>query len=64
MGRKIILKSICIFLLQLDEKNKFIINGNSMVYRPSDRIKHKFKFKKADKINHDFLETLDEIRQE
>ena len=44
---KIILKSVCIFALAIENNTAFIINGNTLVYRPSDRIKHKFKFKKA-----------------
>jgi hypothetical protein len=34
------------------------------VYRPTDRLKHKFKFKKADKINHDFLKIINEVAME
>lgn len=44
---RVVLKPICIFLVQVGDKHNFILNGNSLIYRPSDRIKHKFKFKKA-----------------
>ena len=50
-----LLKNEIVFLMVAAERN-FIINGNTLVYRPSDRSKHKFKVKNADKINLDFLE--------
>ena len=46
-----VLKSICIFLVSVGKEYTFILNGNSLVYRPSDRIKHKFKFRKAEHHN-------------
>ena len=30
----------------------YVINGNMLIYRPSDRTKHKFKFRQTEKINH------------
>ena len=38
----------------------FIVHGATLTYRPSDRSKHKFKFKKAEKLNYELLgEMLD-----
>jgi hypothetical protein len=35
-----------------------------LTYRPSDRIKHKFKFKKADEVSHSFLKLMSELKDE
>lgn len=40
-------KSICIFLISVGSESTFVLNGSSLVYRPSDRIRHKFKVKKG-----------------
>ena len=42
----------------------FILNGNVIVFRPSDRIKHKFKFKKAETLNNELMGMMDEIIKE
>ena len=61
---KTILKSVCIFVVKVEGENSYIVNGDSLVYRPSDRIKHKFKFKKMSKVNYKFLSMLKEADDE
>jgi hypothetical protein len=51
-------------MIQVSNQNSFVINGSSLVYRPSDRIRHRFKFKKAEQINHHFVEILDAVKSE
>lgn len=49
-----LLKNEIIFQVQILEKF-FAINGNNLIFRSTDRAKHKFKIRKADKINLDFI---------
>lgn len=46
-------------MIQVSDQHRFVVNGSSLVYRPSDRIRHRFKFKKADSINHQLIGFLD-----
>ena len=39
------------------DKN-YIINGNTLTYRPSERSKHKFKFRITQKINLKYLQLF------
>lgn len=36
----------------------YVFNGNFLIYRPTDRIKHKFKFRNTNKINEEFIDLL------